>query len=104
MNGDIREELALKCKYTYCASVGTRPCRAIASNPSRRHKNPPLREGRCRVAVEGYDDYHRPAPLSEGIDRVVFLSQGRIKTETSDSCQFLDQNPDSVPRRSESHE
>ena len=34
--------------------------------------------------------FERPAPLSEGIDRTVFLSQGRIKTETSDSHQFLD--------------
>ena len=35
-------------------------------------------------------EYH--ASLSEGIDRTQFLSQGRVKVETSDSCQFLDSN------------
>lgn len=32
------------------------------------------------------------SPPSEGIDRAVFLSQGRVKAETSDSRQFLDPN------------
>lgn len=35
-------------------------------------------------------EYHVPPP--EGIDRAVFLSQGRVKAETSDSRQFLDPN------------
>ena len=96
MKGDIRENLALKCRCARCVSTDTRLCYAVALNPSRRHKNPPLRQGRCRVAAEGYDDYHRPAPPSEGIDRAVFLSQGRVKAETFDSRQFLD--PDELSK------
>ena len=92
MNGVIRENLALKYRCVRCVSTDTRLCYAVALNPSRRHKNPPLRQGRCRVAAEGNDDYHRPVPPSEGIDLAVFFSQGRVKAETSDSRQFL--NPD----------
>lgn len=36
--------------------------------------------------------FERHAPPAEGIDRAVLLSQDRVKTETSDSRQFLDPN------------
>ena len=36
--------------------------------------------------------FEHPAPSSEGIVRAVFLSQGQVKAETSDSRQFLDPN------------
>ena len=36
--------------------------------------------------------FERHAQPSEGIDRAVFLSYGRVKAETSNSRQFLDPN------------
>ena len=36
--------------------------------------------------------FEYPAPPPEGIDRAVFLSQGQVKAETSDSRQFLNSN------------